>query len=39
MDEDSPEGGRWTYDDENRKKYPRDKIPPKVRFPNRDKFS
>ena len=38
MDGDSPEGGRWTYDDENRKKYPRDKIPPEVRFPDRDNF-
>ena len=38
MDGDSPEGGRWTYDDENRKKYPKDKIPPEVRFSDRDNF-
>jgi deoxyribodipyrimidine photolyase-related protein len=27
-----PIGGKWTYDTENRKKYPKDKIPPKIDF-------
>lgn len=29
-----PAGGNWTYDKENRKKYPRNKKPPKVQFPS-----
>lgn len=33
MNEGQPEGGKWTYDLENRKKYPKDKQPPKVYFP------
>ena len=28
-----PMGGTWTYDTENRKKYPKGKIPPQVHFP------
>ncbi len=28
-----PEGGKWTYDSENRKKYPAGKLPPPVVFP------
>ncbi|KAB1158342.1 cryptochrome/photolyase family protein [Tenacibaculum aiptasiae] len=28
-----PEGGKWTYDIDNRKKYPKDKIPPTIQFP------
>ncbi|MDZ7635045.1 MAG: cryptochrome/photolyase family protein [Bacteroidales bacterium] len=27
-----PIGGKWTFDDENRLKYPKDKTPPKVDF-------
>lgn len=27
-----PLGGKWTYDDENRLKYPKGKIPPKIGF-------
>ena len=27
-----PVGGKWTYDDENRLKYPKEKTPPKVDF-------
>jgi len=27
-----PLGGKWTYDDENRKKYPKEKTAPKVNF-------
>lgn len=30
-----PVGGKWTYDIENRKKYPKNKRPPVVRFPER----
>ena len=29
-----PEGGRWTYDTDNRKKYPKSKTPPSINFPN-----
>ena len=29
-----PAGGNWTYDKENRKKYPKNKKPPKVQFPS-----
>lgn len=28
-----PKGGKWTYDTENRKKYPKSKTPPSVHFP------
>lgn len=28
-----PLGGKWTYDDENRKKYPKNKMAPAVQFP------
>ncbi len=30
--EQNPVGGKWTYDDENRLKYPKGKTPPKVDF-------
>lgn len=33
MDGKNPIGGKWTYDDENRKKYPKNKIPPNIQFP------
>ena len=34
MDEDAkPRGGKWTYDSDNRKKYPKGKQPPAVHFP------
>lgn len=33
MTADGPEGGDWTYDKENRKKYPKDKKPPEIEFP------
>ncbi|WP_400078389.1 cryptochrome/photolyase family protein [Winogradskyella sp. R77965] len=29
-----PEGGKWTYDVDNRKKYPKDKTPPNIQFPD-----
>jgi len=31
--EEKPIGGKWTYDTENRKKYPKKKQPPIVHFP------
>ena len=33
-----PEGGKWTYDDENRKKYPAKQKPPKIEFPEVDNY-
>lgn len=33
MDGDDPKGGNWTYDTENRKKYPKGKTPPNIHFP------
>lgn len=33
-----PEGGKWTYDSENRKKYPKDKTPPNIQFPDKSKY-
>ena len=33
MINDKPSGGKWTYDDENRKKYPAKKAPPDIKFP------
>ncbi len=39
MTEDNqPVGGKWTYDKENRKKYPKSKTPPAVYFPDRSDF-
>ena len=32
MEEGKPEGGKWTYDDMNREKYPKDKIPPNINY-------
>ena len=37
-DNGKPSGGKWTFDIENRKKYPLNKIPPKVTFPNSDEY-
>ena len=34
--EGNPEGGKWTYDADNRKKYPKDKTPPAVYFPQKN---
>ncbi|MBN2762473.1 MAG: cryptochrome/photolyase family protein [Bacteroidales bacterium] len=33
-----PLGGKWTYDNENRLKYPKEKTPPKVDFPKPSAF-
>ena len=32
---DKPEGGKWTYDDQNREKYPKNKIPPEIDYPKK----
>lgn len=36
--EQKPEGGKWTFDTENRKKYPTKKQAPAVRFPDSDHY-
>lgn len=36
--EENPEGGKWTYDTENRKKYPAKKHPPHVQLPDTDVY-
>ena len=33
MDGGAPVGGKWTYDSDNRKKYPKGKTPPSIHFP------
>lgn len=33
-----PLGGKWTFDTDNRKKYPAKKNPPVIQFPDADKF-
>ncbi|MBI5808191.1 MAG: cryptochrome/photolyase family protein [Ignavibacteriales bacterium] len=39
LDEDgSPVGGKWTFDTENRLKYPAAKKPPQVNFPSENKY-
>ena len=32
-----PKGDKWTYDDENRKKYPKSKTPPTITYPKESK--
>ncbi|MCL4150107.1 UNVERIFIED_CONTAM: hypothetical protein GTU68_024436 [Idotea baltica] len=34
MDNDNPSGGKWTFDAENRKKYPKNKTAPHIQFPD-----
>lgn len=36
--DEQPEGGKWTYDADNRKKYPKNKIPPSINFPEKSKI-
>ena len=39
IDEDGkPRGGQWTYDTENRKRYPKNQSPPEVIFPTDNRF-
>ncbi len=33
-----PVGGKWTYDVENRKKYPAKKVPPSIQYPDNDGY-
>ncbi|MCT4622328.1 MAG: cryptochrome/photolyase family protein [Schleiferiaceae bacterium] len=33
IEKDQPKGGKWTYDTENRKKYPKGLQPPSINFP------
>jgi len=37
-DDEKPIGGKWTYDSENRLKFPRKKSPPKITFPTQNSF-
>ncbi len=34
----NPEGGKWTYDTENRKKYPAKKTPPSIQYPDENDY-
>ena len=34
----APLGEKWSFDAENRKKYPRDKVPPSIEYPEADSF-
>lgn len=38
MEAGNPVGGKWSYDDENRKKYPRKQTPPDISFPELDAY-
>nr|WP_298994124.1 cryptochrome/photolyase family protein [uncultured Polaribacter sp.] len=38
MDGKNPAGGSWTYDADNRKKYPKGKTPPNIQFPETSKY-
>lgn len=33
-----PQGGKWTFDKENRKKYPKGKTPPSIQFPDTNEW-
>jgi deoxyribodipyrimidine photolyase-related protein len=33
-----PEGGKWTFDTENRLKYPKGKRPPEIKFPKQNEY-
>lgn len=35
---DQPQGGKWSFDGDNRKKYPRGKTPPAIQFPAKDAY-
>ncbi|MEZ4886528.1 MAG: cryptochrome/photolyase family protein [Chitinophagales bacterium] len=37
-DENSPMGGKWSFDAANRKKYPKKKTPPKISYPENNPF-
>ncbi len=33
-----PSGGKWTFDTENRARYPKNKQPPSIQFPSKNKY-
>ncbi|MFZ9046630.1 MAG: cryptochrome/photolyase family protein [Cyclobacteriaceae bacterium] len=35
---DKPAGGKWSFDDENRKKYPKKQTPPSISFPDATEY-
>lgn len=37
-DDGTPVGGKWSFDKENRKKYPKGKTPPEIKFPDKSKY-
>lgn len=39
MDNGKPAGGQWTYDTDNRKRYPKGQIPPTLWFPDKNEFT
>lgn len=39
MDKDKPAGGQWTFDTDNRKRYPTGKKPPTLQFPEKNQFT
>ncbi|GAA4826496.1 cryptochrome/photolyase family protein [Algivirga pacifica] len=38
MNQEEPQGGQWTYDQDNRKKYPKKQRPPSIQYPNADQY-
>lgn len=38
MGDEQPIGGKWSFDAENRKKYPRKKTPPMIKYPDADPY-
>ena len=36
IDNGNPEGGKWSYDDMNRMRFPKDKKPPKIPYPEKN---
>ncbi len=38
LEDEQPAGGKWTFDTENRKKYPAKKTPPAIQFPDTDPY-
>ncbi len=38
IEEGNPAGGKWTYDTDNRKKYPKNKKAPLIRFPDTNEY-
>lgn len=37
-DDGKPEGGKWTFDTENRKRYPKKKTPPTIQYPDNTSY-